>query len=134
MGRILVAGEQMDLIFLNFPAAGAFVNGGRINLRTVFAGAGAKWLLIVHKFHSLYVEVGGERTEVKTEKRVVDKGPVVFTPCKASLHEGPKMVSVYVEMSMVLKWLGMSRPLMVRENFLDARCGIFWRGKRRCSS
>ena len=97
MGRILVAAEQMDLIFLNFSAAGAFINGGRINLGTVFAGTGAKWLLIIHKFHSLYLEIGREGTEVETEERVVDKGPVMVAPCKSSLHVGAKMVSIYVE-------------------------------------
>ena len=99
MCGILDATEQMCLIFSNFPAAGGtFVDGIRINLIVVFAGtAGSEGLLIVHIFHSLYVEVDRESSEVETKQRVVDVCPVVVTPCKLLLHVGSKVVAVNVE-------------------------------------
>jgi hypothetical protein len=63
-------------------------------------------LLIVHKFHSLYLEMGREGAEVETEERVVNKGPVMVAPCKSSLHVGAKMVSIDVETEHGVKMAG----------------------------
>jgi hypothetical protein len=106
VGGILIAAEQMNLGFLKFSATWAFVDGRRIDLGAVFTGTSAKWLLVVHEFHSLYLEIGREGAEVEAEEGEVDKGPVMVAPSKSSLHVGSKMVAIDVETEHGVKMAG----------------------------
>jgi hypothetical protein len=64
--------EKVDLILAGETATRASVDSRRVDVGTIPASSSAKGLLVIDKLNPLYLETGGERSEMQAEKGVVD--------------------------------------------------------------